>query len=138
MEIVGRDGTNLRDLWGARPLAHRGVSVPGFPNFFVLYGPNTNLGSNSILFMLESQINYVRQLVRAASSMGWDSSEVTDEAYEDWRQLIDGASGETAWLQGCQSWYTRDGVNTNNWPFSSWRYHSLMRNVELENFHSLA
>ena len=138
MEIVGRDGTNLRDVWGARPLAHRGVSVPGFPNFFVLYGPNTNLGSNSILFMLESQINYVRQLVRAASSMGWDSSEVTDEAYEDWRQLIDGASGETAWLQGCQSWYTRDGVNTNNWPFSSWRYHSLMRNVELENFHSLA
>lgn len=138
MEIVGRNGVNLREAWGTRPLAHRGVSVPGFPNFFVLYGPNTNLGSNSILFMLESQISYVRQLVSAASTMGWDSYEVTNEAYEGWRQLIDGASGETAWLQGCQSWYTRDGVNTNNWPFSSWRYHSLLRNVELENFHSLA
>lgn len=138
MEIVGRDGRSLRATWGQRPLAHRGVCIPGFPNFFVLYGPNTNLGSNSILFMLESQISYVRQVVSASDSLGWSAIEVTPEAQEAWRQLIDGASGETAWLQGCQSWYTLNGVNTNNWPFSSWRYHSTLRHVDLENFHSVA
>lgn len=134
MDIIGRGGRDLRTTWGKRPLAHRGVSVPGFPNFFVLYGPNTNLGSNSIIFMLESQFSYIRQLVSATDSLGWVASEATAEAQEAWRQLIDDASGETAWLQGCQSWYTVDGVNTNNWPFSSWRYHSTLRNVDLENF----
>lgn len=138
MNIIGRDDRNLREEWGKRPLAHRGVCVPGFPNFFVLYGPNTNLGSNSILFMLESQFSYVRKVVAASDSLGWNSIEVTAEAQESWRQLIDGASGETAWLQGCQSWYTVDGVNTNNWPFSSWRYHSMLRSMDLENYHSLA
>ena len=137
ISIVGRDDRSLREVWGKRPLAHRGVSVPGFPNFFLLYGPNTNLGSNSILFMLESQITYIRQLVSAAYNLGWTALEVTEAAQETWRRSIDDASGATAWLQGCQSWYTVDGVNTNNWPFSSWRYHSLMRTVDLENYRSV-
>lgn len=137
ISIVGRNERSLRDEWGNRPLAHRGVCVPGFPNFFVLYGPNTNLGSNSILFMLESQISYVRQLVAATQGLGWGAVEVTEVAQEKWRQTIDDASGATAWLQGCQSWYTVEGVNTNNWPFSSWRYHSMMRNVDLENYRTV-
>ena len=137
ISIVGRDGRTLRDVWGPRPLAHRGVSVPGFPNFFILYGPNTNLGSNSILFMLESQIFYIRQLVTATRDLGWSAIEVTEGAQEEWRASIDNASRQTAWLQGCQSWYTVDGVNTNNWPFSSWRYHRLLRSADLENYQSV-
>jgi hypothetical protein len=134
MAVFGRNGVDLRAIWGRRPLAHRGVTVPGFPNFFVLYGPNTNLGSNSILFMLESQFGYVRRLVESASSRGWAVVEVTPEALEQWRHQIDEASQDTAWLQGCQSWYTVDGVNTNNWPFSSWRYHQLLGAADLENY----
>ena len=134
MEIRGRTGMTLRERWGRRPLAHRGVTIPDFPNFFVLYGPNTNLGSNSILFMLESQCRYVRRLVEEATSRGWSTVEVTPGALEEWRREIDEASTSTAWLQGCQSWYTVDGVNTNNWPFSSWRYHSLLATADLENY----
>lgn len=134
IDIRGRDGGSLHDAWGSRPLAHRGVTVPGFPNFFILYGPNTNLGSNSILFMLESQFTYIRQILTAARDAGWPAVEVTPAAFEEWRRTIDGASSETAWLQGCQSWYTRDGVNTNNWPFSSWRYHRLLRTWDPENY----
>ena len=134
MDIRGRTGMTLRERWGRRPLAHRGVTIPDFPNFFVLYGPNTNLGSNSILFMLESQCRYVRRLVEESTSRGWSTVEVTPGALEEWRQEIDEASTSTAWLQGCQSWYTVDGVNTNNWPFSSWRYHSLLATADLENY----
>jgi cation diffusion facilitator CzcD-associated flavoprotein CzcO len=134
MQITGREGQTLREVWAARPIAHRGVTVPEFPNFFVLYGPNTNLGSNSILFMLESQIQYVAHLMRAANDRDWRGIEVTPAALEEWRSMIDDESGETAWLQGCQSWYTVDGVNTNNWPKSSWQYHQLLRSVDLTNY----
>ncbi len=134
IEITGRTETTLRDAWANRPLAHRGVTVPEFPNLFVLYGPNTNLGSNSILFMLESQIQYVAHLMRAANDRDWRGIEVRTEALEEWRHMIDDESGDTAWVQGCHSWYTIDGVNTNNWPKSSWQYHQLMRSVDLANY----
>ena len=134
MQITGRNGQTLRTAWASRPIAHRGVTVPEFPNFFVLYGPNTNLGSNSILFMLESQIQYVAHLMRAANDRDWRGIEVTPAALEAWRSMIDDESGETAWLQGCQSWYTVDGVNTNNWPKSSWQYHQLLRSVDLTSY----
>ena len=134
IEIVGRDGRNLHAEWGRRPLAHRGVAVAGFPNFFVLYGPNTNLGSNSILFMLESQFRYVASLMQGITDMGWSGAEVAPQVMDEWRTMIDSASQDTAWLQGCQSWYTVDGVNTNNWPKNSWQYHTLMQDVDIENY----
>ena len=59
--IRGRQGVDLQQRWAQGPEAYRGVAVPDFPNLFLLYGPNTNLGHNSILFMLECQFNYIRQ-----------------------------------------------------------------------------
>ena len=138
MTITGRDGSTLREAWAIRPLAHRGMTVPNFPNFFVLYGPNTNLGSNSILFMLEAQIAYAAHLMRAANDRRWTGIEVTPEALTSWRELIDTESSDTAWVQGCHSWYTVDGVNTNNWPKSSWQYHRMMRAVDLASYQPVA
>lgn len=138
MELYGVGGVSLRDVWRERPMAHRGVSVPAFPNFHILYGPNTNLGSNSIIFMLESQIDYVVQLMRLGEDQRWAATAVTDEAFSRWRDFIDAASSTTAWVQGCSSWYTKDGVNTNNWPQSSWRYHRLLRDVDVRDFHEPA
>lgn len=132
--VTGRDGDTLTEAWASRPLAYRGVAVPGFPNFFLLYGPNTNLGSNSILFMLEAQVQYVSGLLQAARDARLSVLEVDRAAFAAWRLFIDEHSSSTAWLAGCTSWYQVDGVNTNNWPLSSWRYHQMLREIDLPTY----
>jgi cation diffusion facilitator CzcD-associated flavoprotein CzcO len=134
LEVAGRDGAKLADAWAERPFAHRGVTVPGFPNLHLLYGPNTNLGSNSILYMLEAQIGYVAALVRATSDSGVGALVVTDAAARAWLADIDEASESTSWLSGCTSWYVDGGLNTHNWPHGARRYHRLMRDIDLESY----
>ena len=121
MEIHGRDGLELNDVWGERPEAYMGTSVTGFPNMFVIYGPNTNHGSGSVLFTLECQYDYVIDATRRLRD-GARYIDVTPEAQQRWRSEIEERSAETRWMQGgCTSWYlTADGVNTNNWV-GSWR-----------------
>ncbi|MHB1712942.1 MAG: hypothetical protein ACYCV7_16365, partial [Acidimicrobiales bacterium] len=125
--ITGRGGQTLASAWEDGARAYLGITVSGFPNCFLLYGPNTNLGHNSILFMVERQLNVVLQALAAitdAQQTGVVTTvEVTPDAYtrDDARtqRLMTG----TAWVGNCRSWYkTASGRVTNNWPTWTVRY----------------
>lgn len=117
MAVTGTGGRRLADEWRHGAHAYLGVTVPGFPNLFLLYGPNTNLGSNSIIFMLESQCRYVLDALEAMDVGSLAAVDVRPEVAAAFQQWVDATSRRTAWLSGCHSWYTTaDGRNTNNWP----------------------
>lgn len=136
MEVVGRGGQSLREAWRTGVSAFRGVAVTGFPNLFLLYGPNTNLGSNSIIYMLESQARYVAGLLKASRDAHLGVVEVRAGSQASWQAMIEKYSGPTSWVSGCSSWYTKDGRNTNNWPRATWRYRKLMKQIDLLDYNA--
>ena len=128
LRITGRGGRDLNDAWADGARAHLGVAVPGFPNLFMLYGPNTNLGHNSILFMIEQQVGYIRQLIARMVVDGDRSVEVTDAAMAAYDREIEAATAQTVWAGDCHSWYKDDaGRVTNNWPDYSINYARRMQ-----------
>ena len=116
IDVTGREGRILRDVWGASPRAYRGVAVSGFPNLFMLYGPNTNLGHNSIIFMLERQSEYVRTQIERLLKSGVRAMEVDQAAQDRFNAQLQARLADTVWAAHCASWYkSPDGVITNNW-----------------------
>jgi len=131
MEVIGRDGADLQERWTHGAAAYQGVSVHGFPNFFLLYGPNTNLGGNSIIYMLEAQIAYVSQALAEMRRLDLGSIEVRADEEGEFAAWVDQESRSTAWVTNCHSWYTTEGRNTNNWPALTFRYGRLLDHFEL-------
>ncbi|CAM5603768.1 NAD(P)/FAD-dependent oxidoreductase OS=Streptomyces alboniger OX=132473 GN=CP975_33375 PE=4 SV=1 [Streptomyces alboniger] len=118
VEIVGRDLLTLREAWKEGPEAYLGVSVSGFPNMFMLYGPNTNLGHHSILFMVESQIDYVLQALAALDTGRTRTLDVAPEVQRRYNEELQRDLAGTAFAAGW-SWYTTgEGRVVNNWSSS--------------------
>jgi cation diffusion facilitator CzcD-associated flavoprotein CzcO len=116
MEITGREGRSLRDDWAAGAHAHLGMTVPGYPSMFILYGPNTNTSGGSIIAYLEAQVAYLRQALVLVRHSGSRAIEVRPEveAASD-RETQERFRG-TAWTR-CDSWYrAEDGRIVANWP----------------------
>ncbi|MEU0567880.1 NAD(P)/FAD-dependent oxidoreductase [Nonomuraea sp. NPDC005983] len=123
IEVEGRDGRSLAEQWSGGAEAYLGISVPNFPNLFLLYGPNTNLGHNSIVFMLECQ---VRHVMSCLPYLARGPLEVRPEAMAAWSRQLDAAMSRMVWGDGCQSWYkTAAGRVTNNWPGPTTLYRRL-------------
>jgi cation diffusion facilitator CzcD-associated flavoprotein CzcO len=111
------EGRTLREKWSGSPQAHKGTAVAGFPNMFMLLGPNTGLGHSSMVYMAESQIGYVMDALRAMDRQGAHAVELrkdAENAYnEDLHQKLEG----TVWNTGCSSWYVDEkGRNVTLWP----------------------
>ncbi|HWK29387.1 MAG TPA: NAD(P)/FAD-dependent oxidoreductase, partial [Solirubrobacter sp.] len=116
--VRGRDGRSLAEVWDGSPRAHAGATVPGFPNFFMLLGPNTGLGHSSMIYMIESQIDYVMAALRAA-----DVVEVRPEAVARFNADVQRRMQGTVWNTGCRSWYLdASGRNPTLWPDWTWRF----------------
>lgn len=125
MTITGRQGLALNDAWQKGAQAYLGMTVPGFPNFFMLYGPNTNLGHSSIIYMLESQIAHVMTCMKAAHSSGASTVEVAAQQYASFNETVQERLRATVW-QGCKSWYVdANGHNSTNWPGFTFGYRWL-------------
>jgi cation diffusion facilitator CzcD-associated flavoprotein CzcO len=122
MRVTGRGGQCLADRWRDGARAYLGIMVPDFPNFFLVYGPGTNLGHTSVLVMIESQIAWIRSALRTMRRREWRRIEVRPEIQSRYDTWFTRASAGTVWETGCASWYTRDGRNLNNWPGSTIRY----------------
>jgi len=136
MRVVGRDGSELSRVWKQGASAYLGLSVPGFPNFFMLYGPNTNLGHSSILFMIECQTNYVLACIRAMAEGSVGTLDVRATAAARDAEEIQAASQHSLWTSGCHNWYrSESGRQTNNWPYSTLRYWWCTQRVELADYH---
>ena len=117
--VRGRDGVALSDVWRERGMqAHRGTTVAGFPNLFFLVGPNTGLGHTSIVHVIESQIQYVREALRTMERRGWAEVEPRLEAQDRWNHEVQARLEGSVWQAGgCASWYLDDhGRNTTLWP----------------------
>lgn len=123
VDIMGRDGRRLADDWRERPQAHLGISVAGYPNLFFLLGPNTALGHNSVLTMIEAQVRHVLLLLNETTRRGSLSVEPTALAQHDFINGIDQRFTGTAWAGGCRSWYLNArGQNIALWIGSSLGY----------------
>ncbi|EDT03523.1 alpha/beta hydrolase fold domain-containing protein [Burkholderia ambifaria] len=127
MRITGRDGLDLNDAWRRGAQAYLGLTVPGFPNFFMLYGPNTNLGHNSIVYMLESQIAHVMRCVRAMRRDGASAIDVDPRRYRRFNAHVQQRLEGSVW-SGCKSWYVdASGHNSTNWPGFTLTYRWITR-----------
>ena len=135
MTITGRDGIALNDAWKDGAEAYLGITVNGFPNLFMLYGPNTNLGHNSIIYMLESQIHYVQQCIAAIDSQKLRSLEVRSFVQVSFNDRVQSKISDTVWNKGCHSWYkTESGKNTNNWPGFTFNYRRQTEKLDLNDY----
>jgi cation diffusion facilitator CzcD-associated flavoprotein CzcO len=131
MQVSGRDGARLHDAWRDGAHAYLGITVAGFPNFCMLYGPNTNLGGNSILYMLEGQIGYVLGALQALNAHRLAWLDVRPDVQDSFNAWVQSASRSSVWETGCHSWYTVAGRNTNNWPDHTFRYRRRVRRFDL-------
>jgi cation diffusion facilitator CzcD-associated flavoprotein CzcO len=137
MTVIGRGGRDLKRDWEAAggPNAYLGIAVPGYPNFFMTYGPNTNLGHNSIVFMLECQTRWILKLIRNARRRGKRTAEVTEAALAAFNRELERDLAKTAWAGSCSSWYKNaKGKIINNWSSSTVRYWRLTRRVKTSDF----
>lgn len=115
MRITGRHHRTLDEVWADGARAHLGITVPGFPNFFCVYGPNTNLGGSSIIGMMEAQAGYIAQAVQAIGERGVPL-EVRHDVMDTFDAEIQDRLARSVWA-GCSSWYrTERGRVTTNWP----------------------
>ena len=136
LNIVGRDGLKLADAWRDGMTAHLGTTVVGFPNLFFLVGPNTGLGHNSIIFMIEAQVRYIMSCLRLVARSRARSIEVRHEAQDRFNQWVQEKSSGSVWLKGgCASWYLdSQGVNRALWPASTLSFWLRMRRVSPADF----
>jgi len=126
LNVAGRDG---RKLTPKNLEAYRGVTVAGFPNFFMLLGPNTGLGHTSAVFMIESQVQHVLSCLRILAQSGGDTIEVSEPAQRHYNDALQRRLRRAVWsVGGCDSWYLDDdGINRALWPGFSFEYWARTR-----------
>jgi cation diffusion facilitator CzcD-associated flavoprotein CzcO len=131
MKVTGRGGKDLAtDAWKDGVQAWRGTFVSGFPNMSILMGPNTGLGHNSMVYMIESQIHFVMQHLRALDARGATTVEVKPEAQRRFNEELQAKMPGTVWASGCTSWYLDEkGRNSFLWPGATYAYRRLTREV---------
>jgi cation diffusion facilitator CzcD-associated flavoprotein CzcO len=132
MHVIGRNGLKLQDAWVDGIEAYLGTTISGFPNAFMLLGPNSGLGHNSVVFMAEAQINYVVQALRLLARRQAGTIEVLPGVQRRYNQRIQDELTGSVWdAGGCKSWYQdRNGVNRTLWPTFTWRYWLRMRTLD--------
>jgi cation diffusion facilitator CzcD-associated flavoprotein CzcO len=134
MEIVGRDGTTLDAAWTPRPEAYYSISIPDFPNFFMLNGPNGPVGNFSLIEVAEIQFRYVMQLVERIRAGECREVSATREALDAFERAREAAARNTVWVTGCKSWYLDDRGLPAVWPWSFPRFREEMREPDLGAF----
>ncbi len=135
MAIAGRDGVALSEAWAGGAHAHLGMTVPGFPNMFVLYGPNTNTSGGSIVFYLETQAAYVRQALQQLRTRGAAALEVRADVEAASDRELQARFAGTAWTR-CDSWYRDEqGRIVANWPGYMREYAERTAALDAAEFH---
>jgi cation diffusion facilitator CzcD-associated flavoprotein CzcO len=137
--IFGRVGRTLAETWDGSGQAHRGTTVAGFPNLFLLLGPNTGLGHTSVVLMAEAQVGYVMKALRHMDAEEVAAVDVRVEAQAEWNTELQRRMRNTVWVAGgCASWYLDShGRNTSIWPSFSFRFRSRLRQFDAHNYQAL-
>ena len=133
-EIRGRDGASLADTWRNDGMAaYKGTTIHGFPNLFMIVGPNTGLGHSSMIFMIESQVEYLRDAVRTMALNQYATVEPTAEAQQEWNHKLQRRMKRTVWnTGGCSSWYLdAHGKNTVLWPRATFTFRQALGEFDI-------
>ncbi|MDP3891132.1 NAD(P)/FAD-dependent oxidoreductase [Nocardioides sp.] len=134
LRITGTGGQDLHEHWAEGARAHLGMTVPGFPNLFLIYGPNTNLGGSSIISMMEAQAGYLVEAVRSLAEGRTAVLEVRREVADRFDAEMQERLARTVW-SGCDSWYREPGGRvTTNWPGLVAEYQRRAAGFELDDF----
>ncbi|WP_039889897.1 flavin-containing monooxygenase [Mycobacterium xenopi] len=134
IQVVGRDGVRLDDVWAQRPFAYLSVSVPDFPNLFMLNGPNGPVGNFSLIDVAEAQFAYLMQLIEALGDGRYRGISASTEATARFEDARARASAKTVWVTGCRSWYLDDRGLPAVWPWSFTRFREVMARPELADY----
>jgi cation diffusion facilitator CzcD-associated flavoprotein CzcO len=134
MAVIGRDGRTLGEAWSERPTAYLSISIPGFPNFFMLNGPNGPVGNFSLIEVAELQFSYVMGLIDQLRSGEHREVSATAVALEEFEVARVEASKKTIWVTGCQSWYLDDRGIPAVWPWTFDRFRAEMGEPRTEAF----
>ena len=133
--VTGRDGADLHHRWAGVPRAYHGLAIPGFPNLFLLYGPNTNQGGNSIILILEAQARFVAEALRSMGEHGATAVEVRSEAMARYLDDLTDALEGTVWNGGCDSYFQAAGGEVvTQLPHTSGRYRTQIERFPVGDF----
>ena len=134
MEVVGRNGVKLSEVWADRPGAYLSISIPEFPNLFMLNGPNGPVGNFSLIEVAELQLAYVLQLVERVKSGACDEIAPTHDAMARFDADRRVAAKTTIWSSGCKSWYLDDDGLPTAWPWTFDRFREEMREPRWDDY----
>ncbi|CAF4224646.1 unnamed protein product, partial [Rotaria sordida] len=136
LPIYGISGCSLAEQWSETMQAYRGVTVPNFPNLFLLLGPNTGLGHNSVIVMIEAQIHYIAEALLYMNKNNLRMMDVKQHVHDQFNHKLQRKLKKTVWQSGgCHSWYQdAKGNNTTIWPDFTWIYILLMKNFDSKNY----
>lgn len=134
LQVYGRHGARLHDDWRDGAQAYLGTLVPGYPNLFTLYGPNTN-GVTSIIYILEAQARYVRRLLEALRESGMRSVEVRPEVHRRFNDTIQSAMSGSVWLTNCNNYYRHpNGRVVTQFPYSGKVFADMLDNLRADDY----
>ncbi len=134
MQVIGRGGVTLEEAWAKRPSAYMAISIPDFPNFFMLNGPNGPVGNFSLIEVSELQFAYIMQLVDLVRSGRCREVVATHEATDRFENDRTEAAKKTVWYTGCRSWYLDDRGIPAAWPWSFDRFREEMAAPKLADY----
>jgi cation diffusion facilitator CzcD-associated flavoprotein CzcO len=134
MNLVGRAGTSIDDVWAKGPKAYRMTAIPGFPNLFTVMGPNSSTGSISPLHASELTARYIAQWLKRFRAGEFDTVEVTEAATTRFNDDVAESLGPTVWNTGCNSWYLTDEGEIDLWPFDRKTMAEMLAEPDLRDF----
>jgi len=132
--VVGEGGATIDEAWAEANEAYRSVAVPGFPNLFMLAGPNSPIGNFSLIQIAEMQLAYVMQLIGQVTSGKAKAIAPKREACDRFNAAIREAMQNTVWVSGCKSWYLDKNGNPAMWPWTFDRFRDEMAAPDLDDF----
>lgn len=135
--VTGVDGVTMRESWARGPRTYRSMGMPGFPNYFMLVGPNSPIGNISIIDVSETQTRYVLKCVEWLRAGRASALSPRVEAAEAFQADLREAMKNTVWVSGCKSWYIDDEGTPTLWPWSAKRFHQILKAPDFSDFESI-
>ncbi|MET8700042.1 NAD(P)/FAD-dependent oxidoreductase [Kitasatospora sp. NPDC004723] len=134
VNVVGRAGRTIEDVWSDGPRAYRTVALPGFPNFFMMVGPNSPFSSESVMRIAETQSDYVLRWIELFESGAVAEMSPTQEAADRFNELLRSAMPGTVFSSGCASWYHDSRGSLMVWPWTVRSHHRMLSRIQLSHF----
>lgn len=138
-DMKGKGGIDIHEVWNNGAEAYLGTTVAGFPNLFLIVGPNTGLGHSSMILMIEAQIQYIIESIKAMRANNWKAISLKPQAQQEYNNYVQQELTKTVWQQGgCTSWYqNKSGKNVTLWPGYTFTFMKRTKKFEADKYEVL-